>query len=113
MRVQVPQYVLEDAIAAGAGGRTNIVVTQPRRLPALALAGRVSDELGVRCGDAVGYSVRLDKKMSRETRLLFCTTGILLRRLVADAALADVSHVVIDEARAATLAHYSAEVVQR
>jgi HrpA-like RNA helicase len=72
-------------------------VTQPRRLPAVALASRVSDEMGTRVGGVVGYSVRLDKKTSRETRLTFCTTGILLRRLVADPALAGVSHVVIDE----------------
>ena len=45
-----------------------------------------------------GYQVRLESKRSRETRLLFCTTGILLRRLQADRALRGVSHVVVDEA---------------
>jgi HrpA-like RNA helicase len=74
-----------------------MVCTQPRRLPALALASRVSDEMATCCGSIVGYSVRLDKKMSRETRLLFCTTGILLRRLVAEPELTNVSHVIIDE----------------
>ena len=45
----------------------------------------------------VGYQVRLEKKRSRSTRLLFCTTGILLRRLSRDTLLTGVSHVVVDE----------------
>lgn len=45
----------------------------------------------------VGYHVRLDSAASSSTRLLFCTTGILLRRLASDPALRDVSHVVVDE----------------
>ncbi len=43
--------------------------------------------------------MRLDAASTRDTRLLFCTTGILLRRLAGDPALAAVSHVVMDEAR--------------
>jgi membrane-bound metal-dependent hydrolase YbcI (DUF457 family) len=48
---------------------------------------------------AAGYHVRLDAATTAATRLLFCTTGILLRRLASDAALARVSHVIVDEAR--------------
>lgn len=48
-------------------------------------------------GSAVGYHVRLDAAVSRDTRLLFCTTGILLRRLASDPLLASTSHVVVDE----------------
>lgn len=54
----------------------------------------------------VGYHVRLDAAVSRDTRLCFCTTGILLRRLAADPLLAGVSHVVVDEVRAASLIPY-------
>jgi ATP-dependent RNA helicase DHX57 len=93
----VPQFVLEEAIGDGKGSDVNMICTQPRRLPAIALANRVSDEMCVTCGDLVGYSIRLEKKSSKSTRLLFCTTGILLRRLTSDRELADVSHVVIDE----------------
>ena len=95
--LQVPQYVLEHAIDCSRGTEANILCTQPRRLPAVALAGRVADEMGTPCGAVVGYSVRLNKKMSAATRLLFCTTGILLRRLIADPQLTGVSHVIIDE----------------
>eukprot|EP00967_Tisochrysis_lutea_P119620 scaffold195477_cov21-Tisochrysis_lutea.AAC.1 len=43
---QVPQFILDDAIAQGAGSSTNIVVTQPRRISALGLAQRVAQERG-------------------------------------------------------------------
>ena len=45
----------------------------------------------------VGYQIRLESKASHWTRLLFCTTGILLRRLESDPELNDVTHVIIDE----------------
>ena len=48
---------------------------------------------------AAGYHVRLDAATTAATRLLFCTTGILLRRLASDPALARVSHVIVDEVR--------------
>lgn len=48
-------------------------------------------------GSRVGYHVRLDASMTRATRLLFCTTGILLRRLGGDLHLPDVSHIIVDE----------------
>lgn len=45
----------------------------------------------------VGYKVRLEGMKGRDTRLLFCTTGILLRRLLVDRDLRGVSHVIVDE----------------
>ena len=48
---------------------------------------------------AAGYHVRLDAATTAATRLLFCTTGILLRRLASDPTLARVSHVIVDEVR--------------
>ncbi len=45
----------------------------------------------------MGYHVRLDAAATKGTRLLFCTTGILLRRLAGDPSLASVSHVIVDE----------------
>lgn len=95
--MQVPQFILEHEIDAGRGGAANIICTQPRRLPAIALANRVSDEMLQKPGSTVGYSIRLEKKMSQETHILFCTTGILLRRLTSDRQLADVTHVIVDE----------------
>ncbi|KAF2319938.1 hypothetical protein GH714_020738 [Hevea brasiliensis] len=68
---------------------------------AISVAERVADE---RCepspgsnGSLVGYQVRLDSARSEKTKLLFCTTGILLRRLAGDRNLTGVTHVIVDE----------------
>ena len=45
----------------------------------------------------VGYKVRLEGMKGRDTHLLFCTTGILLRRLLIDRNLKGVTHVIVDE----------------
>lgn len=49
------------------------------------------------CFFKVGYKVRLEGMKGRETHLLFCTTGILLRRLLADRNLKGVTYVIVDE----------------
>ena len=84
--LQIPQYLFEQAVEQGKGGSTNIIICQPRRIAAVGLATRVADEVGddAGVGGLVGYSVRLDTKSSQYTRLLFCTTGVLLRRLMSD-----------------------------
>lgn len=45
----------------------------------------------------MGYKVRLEGMKGRDTHLLFCTTGILLRRLLVDRNLRGVTHVIVDE----------------
>jgi ATP-dependent RNA helicase DHX36 len=77
---QLPQFVLEDADANGM--QCNIICTQPRRISAVSVAARVASERGEQPGDTVGYAVRLDQKRSQYTRLLYCTTGVLLRMMV-------------------------------
>ena len=61
------------------------------------MAERVAAERVERVGNVVGYQIRLESKTSSSTRLMFCTTGILLRRLESDPDLTDVSHVIVDE----------------
>lgn len=51
------------------------------------------------------YQIRLESKRSKATRLLLCTTGILLRRLQVDPWLASISHVFVDEARSNDITH--------
>lgn len=94
---QVPQFILDQCIEAGAGSGCSIICTQPRRLAAIAVAERVAAERAERIGDTVGYSIRLESKRSSRTRLLFCTTGIVLRHLESSPTLAGVSHVIVDE----------------
>ena len=94
---QVPQYLFEFMCEEGKGSMCNVVCTQPRRLAATAVALRVADERNETIGDTVGYSIRMENKISAKTRIMFCTTGIVLRRLQTDAMLEGVSHVVVDE----------------
>ena len=53
--------------------------------------------LRMHCTEQVGYQIRLEQRRSAATRLLFCTTGVLLRKLVGDPTLKGVSHVMVDE----------------
>ncbi|CAK9217506.1 unnamed protein product [Sphagnum jensenii] len=94
---QLPQFVLEEEIEAGRGVDCNIICTQPRRISAMSVAARVAAERGDALGQSVGYQIRLEAKRSAQTRLLFCTTGVLLRRLVQEPDLNGVSHVMVDE----------------
>ncbi|XP_024004322.1 DExH-box ATP-dependent RNA helicase DExH4, chloroplastic [Eutrema salsugineum] len=98
---QVPQFILDDMIESERGGYCNIICTQPRRMAAISVAQRVVDE---RCesppgvGDSlVGYQIRHQSARSEKTRLLFCTTGTLLRKLGGDKTLKGVSHIIVDE----------------
>jgi HrpA-like RNA helicase len=92
---QVPQFCLEDAAAKGVP--CNIIIAQPRRISAMSVAERVAAERGETIGKTVGYTIRLESKATANTRLLFCTTGILLKRLEEDATLQNVTHVFVDE----------------
>ena len=92
---QVAQFLLEEAAATGVP--VSIICTQPRRISAISVAERVAAERGERVGDTVGYAIRGENRAGSSTRLLFCTTGILLRRLESDPTLAGVTHVLVDE----------------
>ena len=61
------------------------------------MAERVAIERGESIGGTVGYTIRLESKSSAATQMLFCTTGILLRRLEEDAECEGVTHIFIDE----------------
>lgn len=74
-----------------------IIVTQPRRMAARAAARRLARLSGTRLGEAVGYTVRGDAQVSRSTRIEFVTTGVLLRRMLADPGLEGVTAIVLDE----------------
>lgn len=77
---QCVQFVL-DALAEQGDFDTTIVCTQPRRISTIGLAERISDERARRLGTEVGYVIRGENKTSSDTRILFVTTGVLLRQL--------------------------------
>ena len=94
---QCPQFLLEQALLSGVGDAISILCTQPRRISALTVAERVAEEMCDPLGHLVGYQIRMESKKTSKTRLLFCTTGVLLRRLQDDPNLMGVTHVVVDE----------------
>ena len=104
---QVPQFILDNLVKEGKGEDTFVVCTQPRRIAAVSVAERVAVERHEpppgQSGSRVGYHVRLDASTTADTKLLFCTTGILLRKLIGDPLLSSVSHVVIDEVHERTV----------
>jgi ATP-dependent RNA helicase DHX29 len=75
---QIPQFVLEAAIEKNQGVTCHIICTQPRRISAMSLATRVSQEMGDSTvggkGSWVGYQVRLESKVTVTTHLTYCTT---------------------------------------
>uniref|UniRef100_A0AAG5DB48 RNA helicase n=1 Tax=Anopheles atroparvus TaxID=41427 RepID=A0AAG5DB48_ANOAO len=93
---QIAQYILEDYINSGQGAYCNVCVTQPRRISAISVSERIANERCENLGVAVGYSVRFDSVLPRPFgSILFCTIGVLLRKL--EAGLRGVSHVIVDE----------------
>ncbi|XP_071961739.1 putative ATP-dependent RNA helicase DHX57 [Antedon mediterranea] len=94
---QVPQFILDASLKEVGPNLCNIVCTQPRRISAIAVAERVANERADRIKGIVGYQIRLENMQSSSTRLLFCTTGILLRRLEGDFSLDGITHVIVDE----------------
>jgi ATP-dependent helicase HrpB len=74
-----------------------IVLLEPRRIAAVAAARWMARTLGEEVGRTLGYSIRFDSRLSRETRIEVVTEGVLTRRLVADPTLEGVSLVIFDE----------------
>ena len=133
--LQVPQFILEDAVERGCGAQCQIICTQPRRISAIsgttstmhciyivriyvyiqygqvcrkiwlntvlhvvlceivssvcvcvsAVSKRVAEERGERLGQSVGFQIRLENQLPEQRgSILYCTTGILLRRMIND-----------------------------
>lgn len=81
-----------------------IAVTQPRRVAAITIASRVSQEMNTQLGNKVGYSVRFEEAVDRaNTKLLYMTDGMLLRETIVDPTLSRFSIIVIDEAHERTI----------
>ncbi len=96
---QLPKLCLE----AGRGTTGLIGHTQPRRIAARALAGRLAEELGTTVGAAVGYQVRFTDRTGPECRVKLMTDGILLKELESDRELRRYDTLIIDEAHERSL----------
>jgi ATP-dependent helicase HrpB len=89
----VPLVLLDEPWARA----RKIVLLEPRRLAARAVAARMAASLGERAGDTVGYRMRLETRVSARTRLEVVTEGVFTRMLQDDPALGGVAAVIFDE----------------
>lgn len=89
----VPLALLGEPWASG----KRLVMLEPRRLAARAVARRMAHTLGEPLGATVGYRMRLDTRVSRATRIEVVTEGVLGRMLQADPALEGVAALLFDE----------------
>ncbi|KAK3120042.1 hypothetical protein QOZ80_9AG0680360 [Eleusine coracana subsp. coracana] len=108
---QVPQYILDHMW--GKGESCKIICSQPRRISAISVAERISTERGESVGRTVGYKIRLESKGGKNSSIMFCTNGILLRLLIGrgtnttsnkqyskhlgDDAIMEITHIIVDE----------------
>ncbi|KAK9090147.1 hypothetical protein Sjap_023324 [Stephania japonica] len=96
---QLTQYLHED------GYTTNGIVgcTQPRRVAAMSVAKRVSEEMETELGDLVGYAIRFEDETGPNTIIKYMTDGVLLRETLKDSDLDKYRVVVMDEAHERSL----------
>jgi pre-mRNA-splicing factor ATP-dependent RNA helicase DHX16 len=90
---QTMQYLHE----AGYSKKGMIGCTQPRRVAAMSVAARVADEMGVKLGAEVGYSIRFEDCTSDRTIVKYMTDGMLLREFLGEPDLKSYSVLMIDE----------------
>lgn len=96
---QIPSMMLE----LGLKRNKLIACTQPRRVAAMSVSKRVSEELDVELGEEVGYTIRFEDVTGPKTVLKYMTDGMLLREAMADPKLERYSAVILDEAHERTL----------
>ncbi|KAI9092070.1 hypothetical protein K1719_028005 [Acacia pycnantha] len=97
---QIPQFLFDAGFCHD--GKV-IGITQPRRVAAVSVAKRVSEEYGVELGQKVGYSIRFDDATSSSTRIKYMTDGLLLREALLDPFLSKYSVIIVDEAHERTV----------
>lgn len=91
---QVPQMLIDRGLIPA---DRQVIILQPRRLAARLLASRVASERGVAMGTEVGYQIRFEDATRKDTRIVFVTEGILLRRLISDPLLRNAGAIIFDE----------------
>ncbi|KAJ5194763.1 Pre-mRNA-splicing factor ATP-dependent RNA helicase PRP43 [Penicillium cinerascens] len=99
---QIPQFVLFDDLPQTQ--HKMIACTQPRRVAAMSVAQRVAEEMDVKLGEEVGYSIRFEDMTSSKTILKYMTDGMLLREAMNDHDLSRYSTIMLDEAHERTMA---------
>lgn len=97
---QIPQFAVQEGFCTK--GR-KVACTQPRRVAAMSVSKRVSDEMDVTLGEQVGYTIRFEDLTGPSTCLKYMTDGMLLREAMNDNLLSKYSVVILDEAHERTV----------
>ena len=96
---QIPKMCLQ----AKRGIDGKIGVTQPRRIAAVTIASRISEELGENPGESVGYKIRFREEGTRDEYIKLMTDGILLAETQGDRYLNEYDTIIVDEAHERSL----------
>lgn len=96
---QLTQYLYEENISVNG----IIGCTQPRRVAAVSVAKRVSEEMNCQVSDIVGYTIRFEDLTSKATKIKYMTDGVLLRESLTDPYLDKYSAIIMDEAHERSL----------
>ena len=100
---QVPQFLLENGFGDPSSPTSGMIgITQPRRVAAVSMAKRVTEELGS-LGDRVAHQIRFDTTVKKTTAIKFMTDGVLLREMSEDFSLRRYSAIIVDEAHERTV----------
>jgi len=98
--LEIPQFIYESGIC----GKGCVAITQPRRVAAISISRRVSEEMNVKLGEQVGYTIRFeDVSHPEKTKIKYLTDGMLLRESQIDNMLKKYSVIILDEAHERTL----------
>ncbi len=89
----VPLHLLDQSWR----GDGRIILLEPRRLAARAAAARMANLIGESIGVTVGYRMRLDNRISAQTRIEVVTEGVFVRMILEDPELSGISAVIFDE----------------
>ena len=86
---QVPQFIYKD------NKESVIAICEPRRLAAVSLAERVSEELKSKVGNIVGYQIGMDSTKTSSTKICFMTYGIMIQQLLHNQKI-PYTHIILD-----------------
>ncbi|KAM6494636.1 P-loop containing nucleoside triphosphate hydrolase protein, partial [Amanita muscaria] len=96
---QLTQFMYEDGYCSYG----LIGCTQPRRVPAMSVAKRVSEGMECKLGSTVGYAIRFEDCTTAETKIKYMTDGVLLRESLNEGDLDRYSVIILDEAHERSL----------